>query len=58
MNVVSDWSENKVFPTMQVAGKKSVLVVDRAMFYTAFDDNDRWPVTSWNKARLYSVIDR
>ena len=57
-NVFSSWCEKKVFPPLQRTGHKSVLVLDRATYHTALDDDDRWPVTSWNKSRLCSAIDR
>ena len=43
---------------MGVAGKKSVLVLDRATFHTALGDDGIRPVTSWNKALLCSAIGR
>lgn len=55
-DVFSHWCENVVFPEILKTNKKSVIVLDHATYHTKLDDDDRWPVTSWNKARLSEAI--
>ena len=57
-DVFSSWCENTVFPEIKKTNAKSVVVLDRATYHTVLDDDDRYPVTSWNKSRLISAIDR
>ena len=55
-DVFSHWCNTKVFPAIQARGKKAVLVLDRATYHTKLDEEDRRPVTSWNKKRLTESI--
>ena len=55
-NVFSDWCKQKIFPKIQSTGHKSVVILDGATNHTALDDEDRWPVLSWNKNRLIACI--
>ena len=55
-NVFSRWCETTVFPKIAATGKSSVVVLDRATYYSVLDDEDRRPVTSWNKARIIDSI--
>ena len=57
-SVFSDKCESKVFPTMKLTKKKSILVLDRATYHTFLDEEDKRPVTSLNKARLADSIAR
>ena len=43
---------------MQQLRKKSVVVLDRATYHTVLDDEDKLPVTSWNKGQLVEAIRR
>ena len=56
--VFSHWCEYKVFSKFASSGHEAVLVLDRATYHTVYDDEDRKPVTSWNKNRLFSAIRR
>ena len=56
--VFSDWCEKKVFPSIAATKKTSVVVLDRATYQTVLDEEDRRPVTSWNKSRLIDAIRR
>lgn len=56
-DVFSDWCMSEVFPAIAATKKSSVLVLDRATYHTKLDDEDRRPVTSWNKARIIRSID-
>ena len=36
--------------------KSSIIVLDRATYHTVLDNEERKPVTSWNKARIVGSI--
>ena len=55
-NVFSTWSEEKVFPAICNTGRKSVIVLDKATYHTALDEEDRRPIQSWNKSRIAESI--
>ena len=57
-DVFSDWCERVVFPRIAATNKSSVVVLDRATYHTVVDEEDRRPVTCWNKARLIDAIRR
>lgn len=57
-NVLSEWCEKNVFPTIQSSGQKAVLVLHRAAYHTVLGEEDRGTVQSWNKARLILAIER
>ena len=50
--------ETKVFPSIKNTGLPSVVVLSRPTYHTVLDDEDRRPVTSWNKKRLSDTIYR
>ena len=56
--VFSHSCEKKVFPAIAATGIKSVVVIDRAIYHTVLDEEDRNPATSWNKERLIEAIKR
>ena len=56
--VFSHWCETKVFPASRDTQIPSVLVLDRETYHTVLDEEDRWPVNSWNKKRLADSIVR
>lgn len=35
-----------------------MVVLNRVTYHTALEDDDRWPITSWNKSRLSNAIIR
>ncbi len=43
---------------MQQTRKKSLMVLDRATYDTVLDEEDRRPVTSWNKKKLAEALKR
>ncbi len=57
-NVFSHYCELKVFPAMQQTRKTSLMVLDRATYHTVLDEEDRRPVTSWNKEKLADALKR
>ena len=48
----------KFFPKIAETGKSSVVVLDRAIYYTVLDEEDRNRVRAWNKTRLIDSIKR
>lgn len=57
-NVFSDRYRRKIFSAIAATKLKSVLVLDRATYYTVLYDTGRRPVTSSSKARLINSIQR
>ena len=57
-NAFSSWCESKVFPEMMKTNQKSVMVVDRASYHTYLDEDDKRPISSWNKTKLADAIYR
>ena len=55
-NVFSTWCEEKVFPAICNTVRKSVIVLDRATYHTALDEEDRKLIQSWNKSRIAESI--
>ena len=56
--VFSHWCETKVFLAIEKTGLPSVVILNRTTYHTVLDEEDRWPVTSWNKKRLSDSIYR
>ena len=48
----------QVFRAIASTGIKYVVVLERAFCHTVLDEEDRKPVTSWNKALLIEAIKR
>lgn len=57
-DVFSDSCRKKVFTAMSKFTKKAVLVLDLSTCHMKLYDNDRKPVTSWNKKRISKTIIR
>ena len=57
-DVFSHWCDSEVFPRIKCVGYKSCLLLDRAIYYTVLDEEDRRPVTSWSKTRVFDAIER
>ena len=55
-DIFLDWCERVVFPRIAATNKSSVVVLDRATQHIVIVEEDRSPVTSWNKARLIDPI--
>ena len=51
-NVFSHWYEFKVFLSLERVGRKALIVLDQAIYQTVLDEDDKWPVETWNKTRL------
>ena len=54
--VFGNWCESKIFPVMKRIMQKLVLVLDRATCHTFLDEEDKRPITSWNKSKLANAI--
>ena len=57
-HVLSSWLETKVFPALQQSGVNSIVVLGRATYHIVLDEDDKYPVTSWNKNRICTSISR
>lgn len=57
-DVFSDWCVTKVFPAIKSRKKKKKLFCWIEQRTTKLDEEDRRPVTSWNKKRLADAIVR
>ena len=55
-DVFSDWCERLVFPRIAATNKSSVVILDRATYHSVLDEEDRLPVTTWNRARRIDAI--